>query len=168
MFDLTPEKLLILAVLALIVLGPERLPGAARSFGKAIGQLRNLSESARQEMDGVLDEPRKAFNDAMHEVGVPASSVAAAVRSPRTALAASVLGNGKSSEDTSGGGRTTREDTSGAGSPVAPGESQDQHQPEGEGNQARAEVADRGQVWSTPNGVDLIENAPYPDDPDFN
>ena len=42
-------------VVALLVLGPERLPGAARSVGRAIAQLRQMST-------GVQSEFREAFD----------------------------------------------------------------------------------------------------------
>ncbi len=70
MLSLSPAKLLVLLVIALIVLGPEKLPGVARHLGAAWGDLRRFR--ARLESD-----VRGAFPDlpATHEV-------AQAVRSP--------------------------------------------------------------------------------------
>lgn len=73
MFDLSPEKILLLGVIALLVLGPERLPKAARSAGRVIAQLRAMSGNLQTEMNDALSEPRRAFHDAMDEAGLPTS-----------------------------------------------------------------------------------------------
>ena len=51
-----PEKLLLLFVVALIVLGPSKLPEAARTIGKVLGEFRRISS-------GFQDEMRDAFLD---------------------------------------------------------------------------------------------------------
>ena len=38
MFNVGPEKLLLLFIIALIVLGPSKLPDAARTLGREIGR----------------------------------------------------------------------------------------------------------------------------------
>jgi sec-independent protein translocase protein TatA len=83
-----PELILIL-VIALIVLGPERLPDAARTLGKGIADFRRAIEPARS-----------AWNDLTNEVTNVTGTVAGATRpaSNRTAK----LGVIKSS-----GGKTT-------------------------------------------------------------
>src|SRR5688572_21103178 len=43
-------------LLALIVLGPQRLPDAARQVGKAMGELRRLSSGFQAELKQALDE----------------------------------------------------------------------------------------------------------------
>ncbi|HLI02355.1 MAG TPA: twin-arginine translocase TatA/TatE family subunit [Acidimicrobiales bacterium] len=73
MFDLSPEKLLLVGIIALLVLGPERLPKAAHSVGRVLAQLRAMSGNLQNEMGDVLSEPRRAFNDAMTEAGLPTS-----------------------------------------------------------------------------------------------
>jgi Tat protein translocase TatB subunit len=50
-----PEILVIL-VLALLVLGPERLPQAARTAGKWLGEARKLTSSLQAEVQTVVDE----------------------------------------------------------------------------------------------------------------
>ena len=47
MFDLSAEKLIVLAVLAVILLGPERLPVLARDLARMLRQLRELATGAR-------------------------------------------------------------------------------------------------------------------------
>jgi sec-independent protein translocase protein TatB len=55
--DLSPDKLVMLAVVAMVVLGPNRLPGAARSVGRFFGQMRAMSTSFQSEMRQALHDP---------------------------------------------------------------------------------------------------------------
>jgi len=64
-FNVGPEKLILLLVLALIVLGPQRLPDAARSLSKAVAELRRLSSSLREEVHGALGEDGDALKEAV-------------------------------------------------------------------------------------------------------
>ena len=65
MFNVGPEKLILLFVIALVVLGPQRLPGAARSLGKAVAELRRLSGNLQEEVRGALGEPGESLSDAV-------------------------------------------------------------------------------------------------------
>jgi sec-independent protein translocase protein TatB len=65
--DLSPEKILILGLLALIVLGPNRLPQAARSLGHILGHLRHMSSSFQDEVRDALSEPAQALGAAASE-----------------------------------------------------------------------------------------------------
>lgn len=49
MFGVGPEELMVILVLALLVLGPERLPKVARDLGKIVGELRRTSDELRDE-----------------------------------------------------------------------------------------------------------------------
>jgi Tat protein translocase TatB subunit len=51
-----PEILVILVV-ALIVLGPNRLPEAARQLGRAVAEIRKLSSGMQAELRDVLNSP---------------------------------------------------------------------------------------------------------------
>lgn len=67
MLDLSPEKIFVWALVALLVLGPHRLPQAARTLGRMVGQLRALSSSVQDEMRDALHEPHQAFNSALSD-----------------------------------------------------------------------------------------------------
>jgi sec-independent protein translocase protein TatB len=60
MFNIGPAELLVIAAVALIVLGPDKLPGAMRSVGRVMGELRRIS-------GGFQDELRRALEDAERE-----------------------------------------------------------------------------------------------------
>ncbi|HLI15729.1 MAG TPA: twin-arginine translocase TatA/TatE family subunit [Acidimicrobiales bacterium] len=68
MLDLSPEKLFVLGVLAMLVLGPERLPSAARTLGRWLGQLRSMSSSFQEEVRQALHEPEAAISQAVAEL----------------------------------------------------------------------------------------------------
>ena len=50
MFDLNISKLLILAVLALVIFGPNELPKMASQAGKALRDLRRIAEGAKNDL----------------------------------------------------------------------------------------------------------------------
>ena len=52
----TPE-LLVIMVVALLVLGPDKLPEVARQVGKVVGELRRISSGFQAEMRDALQEP---------------------------------------------------------------------------------------------------------------
>ncbi len=49
------SEIAVIAVLALFVLGPDRLPQAARSIGRAISEFRRLTSGARADLEHALD-----------------------------------------------------------------------------------------------------------------
>ena len=55
--NIGPAEILVVLVVALVVLGPSRLPDAARSLGKAMSEFRRVSS-------GIQSEVRDAFADA--------------------------------------------------------------------------------------------------------
>ena len=50
MFDLSITKLLILAVIALVIFGPNELPKIAGQAGKALRDLRKIAEGAKNDL----------------------------------------------------------------------------------------------------------------------
>lgn len=66
MFDIGFVELLICGVIALIVLGPERLPTAARAAGRWVGSARRMISQFSSELDSQLkaDELRKELREA--------------------------------------------------------------------------------------------------------
>ena len=50
MFDLSISKLLILAVIALVIFGPNELPKIASQVGRALRDLRAIAEGAKNDL----------------------------------------------------------------------------------------------------------------------
>jgi sec-independent protein translocase protein TatB len=83
MIDLSVGKLLLLAVIALLVLGPEKLPGAARTAGAMLRRVRRGWDSVRaevsreleaEELRAKLKEAQDATRAAMSQVRAQADS----------------------------------------------------------------------------------------------
>ena len=54
LFDLSIGKLLVLAVIAVVIFGPDQLPKVAAQAGRALRQLRRLADGARDDLrDGL-------------------------------------------------------------------------------------------------------------------
>lgn len=55
MFDVGFWEIILIVVLALIVIGPERLPGAARTAGLWVGRARRYVEGVKSEVEQEFD-----------------------------------------------------------------------------------------------------------------
>ncbi len=70
MLNFSPEKFILVAVLALVVLGPNRLPQAARTLGRLVAEARRVSGSFQSEVREALTEPRDALSNAVGDLGL--------------------------------------------------------------------------------------------------
>jgi sec-independent protein translocase protein TatB len=61
--DLSFFKLLVLGVLALIIFGPERLPGMAAQAGRLMRELRRMAEGAKSELSDSLGPEFSQFSE---------------------------------------------------------------------------------------------------------
>jgi Tat protein translocase TatB subunit len=96
MFNIGAPELLLILVLALIVVGPRRLPELGRSLGKGLRELRKAQDEVRRTVQVTLDDDdRPTFPNAPHptpsgrDEGEPPASggdaaAAAAAASPDT------------------------------------------------------------------------------------
>jgi sec-independent protein translocase protein TatB len=57
MFNIGGGELIVILLVALIVLGPDKLPEAARKVGNVMGELRRMSNGFQEELRNALDEP---------------------------------------------------------------------------------------------------------------
>jgi len=63
MFNLSGSELVFLLLLALIVLGPEKLPEAVRKFGRVYSELKKMSTGFQTELKSALDEPMREMRE---------------------------------------------------------------------------------------------------------
>jgi sec-independent protein translocase protein TatB len=92
MFGLSFGEILIIAVIALLLLGPERLPDAAKTLGKGLRELRRATDDLKDQVERelTLDE-RKAGRPSLVPP-VPAAPVPGASGPPPAATAENVPG----------------------------------------------------------------------------
>jgi sec-independent protein translocase protein TatB len=63
MFNLSGSEIVFLLLLALIVLGPEKLPEAVRRFGKGYAEFKKMSTGFQSELKSALDEPMREMRE---------------------------------------------------------------------------------------------------------
>src|SRR5882762_2051861 len=84
MFNIGPMELLVLAVVGMVVLGPERLPGIVRDATRMLRQLRDMATGAR---DQLKNELGPEFSDVDLQALRDLRSL-----NPRTAIQRAILG----------------------------------------------------------------------------
>ena len=63
MFNLSGSEIIVILLLALVVLGPEKLPDAIRRAGRTYAELKKMGNSFQSEMRSVLDEPMQEMRE---------------------------------------------------------------------------------------------------------
>jgi sec-independent protein translocase protein TatB len=101
MFDVGISEIMVIAVVALIVLGPEKLPKTARTLGHLFGRLQRYvgevkadinRELALEDLKKLQAEVHSAASDFQASVNASAKEVQDNIRSVETSLNASVAG----------------------------------------------------------------------------
>jgi TatA/E family protein of Tat protein translocase len=100
-----PELILILAV-ALIVIGPKKLPDLAKSLGKAMGEFKKATNEIKDSMqlDDGIREVKTTFNDLEKELKKPVETVSTEgtdVDGPTTSETSAGEGSGEVSTEAS-------------------------------------------------------------------
>jgi sec-independent protein translocase protein TatB len=62
-FNLSGSELVFLVLIALVVLGPDKLPEAMRKAGKAYADFKKMTSGFQSEMRSVLDEPMRELRE---------------------------------------------------------------------------------------------------------
>ena len=88
MFDIGFSELVVIAVVALIVIGPERLPKAARTLGHLFGRLQRYVNDVKSDIsrEMELDELRRLQRDVQTAAHDLKSSVETAARDVETGV----------------------------------------------------------------------------------
>jgi sec-independent protein translocase protein TatB len=92
MFDVSFTELMVIGVVALVVIGPERLPGVARSVGQLLGRLQRYVSSVKADINREMqiEELRKLQQTVAEQVKVLESKVAHEMRDVETSVAKSI------------------------------------------------------------------------------
>lgn len=76
MFNVGTPELLVILLVALIVLGPNKLPDAARQVGKFVGELRRMSSGFQDELRDAMQEPVSSVKSTLKGDPVPKATPA--------------------------------------------------------------------------------------------
>ncbi|MEO7067098.1 MAG: Sec-independent protein translocase protein TatB [Rhodanobacter sp.] len=92
MIDLSLGKLFLVALIALIVLGPEKLPGAARTAGAILRRMRGGWDSVRAEVEHELqmEEIKRATREAAEQSRVARAGLNAVLATAQQPLKSAV------------------------------------------------------------------------------
>lgn len=58
MLNIGPQEILLILIVALVVVGPQRLPEMGRTLGRALKELRKAQDEVKRTVAGVLEEPK--------------------------------------------------------------------------------------------------------------
>ncbi|MDD9369108.1 MAG: Sec-independent protein translocase protein TatB [Acidimicrobiales bacterium] len=112
MFNIGAGELVVILLIALIVLGPQRLPDAARQVGRVMGDLRRISSGFQQELKDALDTDDSPTPLRRKESAPLAASVADADAATTTGTAGgSAPPLGRSAASAGAAGTGTRDQT---------------------------------------------------------
>jgi sec-independent protein translocase protein TatB len=70
-FNVGAGELMVILLIALIVLGPDKLPETARKIGNVMGELRRMSSGFQNEMRSAMDEVTRPPLETVKEEPVP-------------------------------------------------------------------------------------------------
>jgi sec-independent protein translocase protein TatB len=62
-FNMSGTEIVVILLLALVVLGPEKLPDAIRKFGKTYAELKKMGTGFQQEFKSAMDEPMREMRE---------------------------------------------------------------------------------------------------------
>ena len=82
-------ELLVILLIALLVLGPDKLPGAARNIGRAMSEFRRMSSGFQAELRDALQEPVAGVPTASPSQPEPATHALPAAQPPMASTTAS-------------------------------------------------------------------------------
>lgn len=66
MFNITGGEIVIVLILALVVLGPDKLPEFVRRAGRLYGEVKRMSTGFRTEFRDAIDEPAREMRETMN------------------------------------------------------------------------------------------------------
>lgn len=71
MFGMSMTEIVIIAILMLLVLGPDRLPEAARTIGKTVKDLKKATDGLKDQIETELHQAERSIQKAIKAPDVP-------------------------------------------------------------------------------------------------
>ncbi|MGD9793611.1 MAG: Sec-independent protein translocase protein TatB [Acidimicrobiia bacterium] len=81
MFNVGGSEFLMIALVALLVLGPERMPDVVRKAGKIVGELRRMSNGFQAELKDAFAEPIQTMNEVKGQMNSTVTDLRSAISS---------------------------------------------------------------------------------------
>jgi len=85
MFGMSMTEIVIIAILALVLLGPDRLPEAAKTIGKTVKDLKKATDGLKDQIETELYQAERSLEKAIQAPPVPpvaSAAMNATVRQP--------------------------------------------------------------------------------------
>lgn len=83
MFGMSMTEIVIIAVLALVLLGPDRMPEAAKTIAKTVRDLKKATDGLKDQLESELHQVERSINAGIAAPEVPPVASAAMAASPR-------------------------------------------------------------------------------------
>ena len=93
------QELLVVFIVALVVIGPEKLPYYAKKFGQALGQFRKYTEEATKDIRESVVEPLNEAQKPLREAMAPVTELEKDVRKNVDEIKKSISDIGKPVKD---------------------------------------------------------------------
>lgn len=121
MFNVGTPELLVILLVALVVLGPTKLPEAARQVGRFVGEVRRMSSGFQDELRDAMQEPVSSVKETLKGDPVPKATPATETKPVSQVIDQSLPGESAAADpsSTSLGGPAPEEDLETAGPVVA-------------------------------------------------
>lgn len=105
MFNLSGSEIVIILLLALVVLGPEKLPEAIRRFGRLYGELKRMSTGFQTEFKSAFDEPLRELRETadLTRRAIEQATTVESDPSPNTGLDSNTESSGSDDDPTASG-----------------------------------------------------------------
>jgi len=65
-FNITGGEVIIIAIIALVILGPDKLPDFVRRAGRVYGEVKKISQGFKTEFRDVIEEPAREMRDTVN------------------------------------------------------------------------------------------------------
>lgn len=88
MFGMSMTEIVIIAILALVLLGPDRLPEAAKTIGKTVKDLKKATDGLKDQIESEFYQAERSIERSLKAPEVPPVAQAAMGATVRTPAAA--------------------------------------------------------------------------------